>query len=59
MAYCIGNILKVAERAERQLAEPIADGRTDIGAHQPELPYSSRVDYVQVHAQENYRLYRR
>ena len=51
-------ILEVAERVERQLAGQIEVGRIDIGAYQQELHYSSQVDYVRVHAQEN-ELYQR
>ena len=50
--------LEVAERVERQLAGQIEVGRTDIDAYQRELQYSSQVDCVRVHAQEN-KLYQR
>ena len=51
-------ILEVAKRVERQLAGQIEVGRTDIGAYQQELHYSSQVDCERVHAQEN-ELYQR
>ena len=43
VAHRLGHwlILEVAERVERQLAELIEIGRTDIGAYQLELHYSS------------------
>ena len=44
---------KTSKAAERQLAGQIEVGRTDIGAYQQELHYSSQVDCVRVHAQEN------